>query len=115
MDAFWQAVQQHDWTVPENRAEFRIYYDESGNITCYSMEDLPGTYIVVDRHTFEQVRLDLKVRDGKLIKITQESSWKIAPADHAEYACHEHDIAIVVPDQYHPKKYWKVITTNEES
>lgn len=115
MDAFWQAATQHDWTVPENRAEFRIYYDESGTITCYSMEDLPGTYIVVDRHTFEQVRMDLKVRDGKLIKITQQSSWRLTPADHGEYACHVDDVSIVVPTTYAAKKFWKVIVTNEES
>jgi hypothetical protein len=115
MDAFWQAVSQHDWTVPENRSEFRIYYDESGNITCYSMEDLPGDYIVVDRHTFEQVRMDLKIRNGQLIKITQQSSWKLMPTDQAEYACHNDDVSIIVPPTYPKKKFWKVITTNEEN
>lgn len=115
MDAFWQAVAQHDWTQPELRAEFRIYYDDDGNITYYSMEDLPGNYIVVDRHTFEQVRMDLKVRDGQLIRVTQQSSWRLMPTTHAPYACHSEDVSIVVEPDSVNKMFWKVVTTNEES
>lgn len=115
MDAFWQAVTQHDWSEPEVPIEFRIYYDAEGNIICYSMEDLPGDYIVTDQHTFNQFRMDFKVRDGKLIKITHSASWKLVPSETAEYACHASDVTIVVPTSCSNKKYWKVKTTHEES
>lgn len=115
MDAFWQAVTQHDWRAPEASPEFRIYYDASGDIVCYSMEDLPGEYIVTDQHTFNQFRMDFKVRDGKLIKITRSASWKLAPCDTAEYACDASDVTIIVSSQHLSKKYWKVRTTHEES
>jgi hypothetical protein len=115
MDAFWQAVTQHDWAEPEIPLEFRIYYNDQGDIICYSMEDIPGNYIVTDQHTFNQFRTDLKVRDGKLIKITQSASWKLVPSESAEYACAASDITVVVPQDYNNKKYWKVETTHEEN
>ena len=29
--------------------EFRLYYDESGKVICYTCEKLPGNYIVIDK------------------------------------------------------------------
>lgn len=115
MDAFWQAIAQHDWVQPEIRQEFRVYHDEQGRITCYSMEDLPGNYIVIDRMTFDQCRMDLRVKDGRLIKISHDASWKLAPAESADRACHAQDITIIVDEEHSDKKYWKVITTHEQS
>jgi hypothetical protein len=63
MDSFWQAVTEHNWEQPEVKIEFRLYYDEHGNVISYSMEDLPGNYIAIDRVTFEQTRFDIKVKD----------------------------------------------------
>lgn len=115
MDAFWQAAAQHNWTPPEIRPEFRVYYDEQGHIVCYSMEDLPGNFVVVDRITFDQCRMDLKVKEGKLIKILQDASWKLAPSDSADYACHAQDLSVIVDANNTNRKYWKVITTHEEN
>lgn len=115
MDAFWQAVTEHDWTQPEIRQEFRLYYDpEDGRVLFYSMEDLPGDYLVIDRHTFEMHRFDVKVRDGKIIRVKHPASWKLVPAETAEYACHGRDITIIVDDSADYKRYWKVETTHEE-
>lgn len=115
MDAFWQAANQHDWNQIETRVEYRVYYDGQGNITCYSMEDLPGEYVVVDRQTFDQVRMDLKVRNGQLIRLTKQSTWRLMPAQDNVYACHADDVSIIVDGDYHNKKFWKVEITNEES
>jgi len=113
MDAFWQAVAEHEWNSPQPSIEFRIYYDDDGDIICYAMEDLPGNYIVTDQHTFNQFRMDLKVRDGKLIKVTNAASWKMVPSDTATYACHAYDVTIIVDADHKNKKYWKVETTHE--
>lgn len=115
MDAFWQAATQHDWTQPEIPKEFRVYHDPDGKILFYSMEDLPGDYIVIDRVTFDQCRLDLKVKKGKLVKIIQGASWKMAPAEEADIACHSKDVTVIVNHDSQQKKYWKVITTHEEN
>ena len=115
MDAFWQAVTEHDWTQPEIRQEFRLYYDpEDGRVLFYSMEDPPGDYLVIDRHTFEMHRFDVKVKDGKIIRVKHPASWKLVPTETAEYACHGRDITIIVDDLADHKRYWKVETTHEE-
>lgn len=115
MDAFWQAIAEHDWTQPEIRQEFRLYYDpEDGRVLFYSMEDLPGEYLVIDRHTFEMHRFDVKVKDGKIIRVKHPASWKLVPTETAEYACHGRDITIIVDDSADDKRYWKVETTHEE-
>jgi len=115
MDAFWQAVADHDWNQPEIRQEFRLYYDpEDGRVLFYSMEDVPGEYIIVDRHTFEMHRFDVKVRDGVIIKVKHPASWKLVPAESAPYACHAKDITIIVDDDHPNQKYWTVETTHEE-
>lgn len=113
MDAFWQAVAAHDWTPSEIKQEFRLYYDEDGHVLYYSMEDLPGNYIVVSRHTFEEHRFDIRVRDGKIIKHKHPASWKLAPAESASYACHANDVTLIVGEDYENKQYWKVKTTHE--
>lgn len=112
MDTFWQAVSDHDWAQPEIAREFRVYHDAEGRVLSYSMEDLPGDYIVVDRHTFEQFRFDVRIRDGKIVKINQDASWRLAPSDSG-YACHPGDVSVIVDDTADQKKYWKVITTHE--
>ena len=74
MTNFWQAVEAHDWAIPELKLEFRLYYDDNGRVIYYSMEDLPGNYIVVDRHVFEQHRFDIRIKDGKIIKQNQNNA-----------------------------------------
>ncbi len=113
MDSFWQAVADHQWEQPELKQEFRLYHDDTGNVLYYSMEDLPGNYIIIDRQVFEEHRFDIKIRDGKIIKQNHPASWKLTPTDSASYACHASDVSIVVSDDYENKKYWKVTTTHE--
>jgi hypothetical protein len=112
MDAFWQAANAHNWTPPEVRQEFRLYYDNTGNVLYYSMEDLPGTFLVIDRITFDQQRFDIRVKDGKIVKLNHPASWKLAPAD-AGTACHPQDITIVVDNNAENKQHWEVKTTYE--
>ena len=113
MTNFWQAVEAHNWAPPELKLEFRLYYDDQGRVLYYSMEDLPGTYITVDRHTFEQHRFDIRIKDEKIIKQNHPSSWKLVPSDTASYSCHANDVSIVVPETYENKQHWKVETTHE--
>lgn len=113
MDTFWQAVADHNWERPEVKLEFRLYYKKDGSVLYYSMEDLPGDYIVVDRFTFDQARFDVRVKDGMIIKQNHPASWKLVPSTQASYACHADDVAIVVPEKFENKKYWEVKTTHE--
>lgn len=112
-DNFWQAILNHNWSAEPVKVEFRLYYDEEGNVLSYSMEDVPGTYIVIDRGTFEACRFDVKVRNGKIIKVNQPKSWKLVPAEEGAYACHQDNINIIVSNSSANKKYWKVETTHD--
>ena len=114
MDSFWQAVTEHNWEQPEVKIEFRLYYDKHGNVICYSMEDLPGNYIAIDRVTFEQTRFDIKVKDGKIIKVSNPASWKLFPAStETMHRCHPDDVCIVVSKDYETPHYWEVKTTHD--
>ena len=46
---------------------YRLYYDDLGNPLFFSMEDLPGNYIDIDRDTFHKSPPNIQVKDGKLI------------------------------------------------
>jgi len=113
MDNFWQAVANHNWVQEEVRHEFRLYYDDQGRVIHYSMEDLPGDYIIVDRLTFDQARFDIRVKDGQIVKLKHPASWKLVPSEFGQHPCHQDDITIVVSSDYHQKKYWEVKTTHE--
>lgn len=113
MDTFWEAIAAHNWEQPQQNLEFRLYYNDDGSVLHYSMEDLPGNYIVVDRLTFDQARYDVRIKNGKIVKQRHPASWKLAPADEASYACHKKNVAIIVANDYANKVYWKVKTTHE--
>lgn len=114
MDSFWQAVAEHNWEQPQAKLEFRLYYDEHGNVVSYSMEDLPGNYIVIDRITFDQTRFDIKVKDGKIIKVSNPASWKLFLTDNETvHRCHPDNVCIIVPADYQTPQYWEVKTTHE--
>ena len=47
-EEFWQALRD----MPEPRpVDYRIYYNEQGELLFYSMEDVPGTYLTIDAGT----------------------------------------------------------------
>jgi len=113
MDSFWQAIAAHDWAQPEIRTEFRLYYNQDGSVLYYSMEDLPGNYIVIDRLTFDKARFDVRVKDGKIIKQNHPASWKLSPVATSNYACHKEDVSIIVAKDFENKLHWEVKTTYE--
>ena len=53
--------------------EFRLYYDDTGRVICYTCEKIPGKYIVIDKNTFAEARPDIRVVDGKVSKAHQKA------------------------------------------
>jgi hypothetical protein len=88
--------------------ECRLYYDDTGNIVCYTYRDLPGNYIVIDPMTFAECRFDIKVLDGRIIKSKEGTVvTKLIPAI-AGIKCSAEDVNIVVADDYlGPTITWK--------
>ena len=94
--------------------EFRLYYDDTGRVICYTCEKLPGKYIVVDKDTFAEGRPDIRVVDGKVSKAKQRAVVSKLVKSNEGKACATEDISIVVNAEEYTGKitFWK-LETNE--
>ena len=80
--------------------EFRLYYDDNGNVLCYTCDKPEGNYIVVDRLTYAECRFDIKVLDSKIIKSNEGAIiTKLVPSLSGT-RCTKEDVAIIVRDGY---------------
>lgn len=99
-------------TPNTRKIEFRLYYDDLGNPTCYSADgqDLPGKYIVVDAMTYAACRLDLKVLDGKIVRDVYKKTVTtyVKSSDETGITCSVDDISILV-DKSSPNNKWKIV------
>ena len=90
-EEFWNILH----AVPEPAPIFyRLYYDDQGLPLFYSMEDLPGNYIDIDKETYFQSSSYVRVRDGKLIRTSINTSRKLVPSNIG-FACDPNDVTIV--------------------
>jgi hypothetical protein len=100
---FWAILQ----AMPEPKPIFyRLYYNDNGDPVVYTMQDLPGKYIDIDHETYALSSYDVKVVDGKLVKIIPKIyTRKLVPGTGT--ACAPKDITVVV-DQTHPHTKWSI-------
>jgi hypothetical protein len=82
---------------------YRLYHDQDGQPLFYSMEDLPGTYIEIDAAAYVRNSMRVRVRDGRMIEVTDRVSEKLVPGDQGT-ACHPGNILIVVDQE--PNQKW---------
>jgi hypothetical protein len=102
---FWQILQ----AVPEPPHVFyRLYYDNNGLPIIYSMEELPDNYIEVDQQTYVLAPFNVRVVDGKLVRIKPVITVKKLQPSHLGTPCDPCDVCIVVSeDQQHTK--WTIV------
>ena len=74
IDAYWAGVKE---VIPPV-IEYRIHYDELGQITMCSMVDHPDNtrYIVVDVETYENY-FRYHVVNGNLVKIEHDAGYRV--------------------------------------
>ena len=99
-----EQLQQLFQAVPTPPQPFyRLYHDEHGRLLFYSMEDCPGTYIEIDQETFARSASNVRVRDGKLVEVTWQTTVKLVPGNSGS-PCHLDNVAVIVAeDQPHTR------------
>lgn len=98
---FWQNYQ---W--PEVKSiEYRLYHDAQGRPLFYTMDELPGDYILVDQETYIHGSFGVRVIDGRLVVLPSTFTvQKLQPGMPAGTACDARDVCVVVgEDQPHIK------------
>lgn len=99
-EEFWAVLQSQD-SAPAPVLEYRLYHDENGFPLFFSMEQLPGNYIVVDQKTYLSGPKHIRVIDGKIVVYQTSSTKKIVPADYGQ-PCDPTNVCVVVnKDQPH--------------
>lgn len=87
--------------------EFRLYYDDNGRVLCYTCEALEGNYIIIDRQTYAECRPDIKVVDGKIVKVNESAVIaKLTPSNEGTW-CAKDDVSIIVDESYEEKQRWE--------
>lgn len=105
---FLKAMAEFEWPEPQP-VTYRLYHNTDGTARFYTMEDLPGEYILVDRETYVADCRNVRVVQGKLIFVPPTRTVKLLqPSADAGTACHPQDVAVVVADvQTHTK--WSMV------
>lgn len=99
------------WEAPPIvKPEFRLYYDERGNVLFYTCEKPDGNYVVIDADTFAQGRPDLKVIEGKVAGAITGSIVSKLVQDDEGISCATQDISIIVDSSYDNITKWKLKT-----
>jgi hypothetical protein len=83
---------------PPPPPEFRLYYDDKGNVLFYTGEKPEGNYIVIDTQTFAEARTDVRVIDGVIrhnSTITQV--YKLKPTTEGTLT-HADDVSLILED-----------------
>jgi hypothetical protein len=108
---FWQAWSNFEWPEPKP-ITYRLYYNPDGSPCCYTMEDLPGNYIEVDRETYIGHFWNVRVVQEKLVFIQPSITvTKLQPDQEIGLTCHPQDVTVVV-DHDRPHTKWNM-TNNE--
>ena len=99
------------WEAPPIiKPEFRLYYDEKGNVLFYTCEKPAGKYVVIDANTFAQGRPDLKVIDGKVAGAISGSIVSKLVQDIDGTCCATQDISVIADSSYNNTTKWKLKT-----
>jgi len=105
-DAFFQALKN----LPEQETatpEYRFYYDpDSGAPLFYSMEDEQGTYVVVDKETYNQGNYHCCVEKGKIVNLSTTGTYRKLVPSYTGVTTHTDNVMIVTETG----KNWAITT-----
>ena len=94
-DAFFKALKTIKQQEPVE-PEYRLYYDpDSGHPLFYTMEREPGTYIRVDKKTYDASNYHCTVEKNKIVNWNTTGKYKkLVPAQNGT-TTHPHNVMLV--------------------
>ena len=99
------------WEAPPIvKPEFRLYYDDRGNVLFYTCEKPEGKYVVIDAGTFAEGRPDLKIVNGKIAGMISGAVVSKLVHDIEGTICASNDVSIVVDSSHNNTIKWKLKT-----
>lgn len=103
------------WEAPKiEKPEFRLYYDDKGHVICYTCEKLEGDYILIDALTFAEARPDVRVLDGRLVRVSSNTVVsKLVPNNNEGRLCAKEDVSLLVSEKDDVEKQWWKLQTYE--
>lgn len=82
------------------KPEYRLYYDDRGDVICYTTDKLEGNYIIVETAIFAQCRHDIKIIDGKIQEKINGIVLSTLELSTQGVRTSSEDISIVVDSDY---------------
>lgn len=94
-DAFFQALN----SLPVNESpetEYRLYYNpKTGSPLFYTTTDEPGTYIVIDKKTYDLSNYHCVIENGKIINLNITGRYKKLVPSNTGTTTHKHNVMII--------------------
>lgn len=112
---FWRSLMSEEeyvitWEAPIiEKPEFRLYYDDKGQVVTYTCEKLEGNYIVIDALMFAEARPDVRVVAGKVVRAGSGAVISRLYPDKTGVLCEAEDVSIITEAA---GKYWKLKTVS---
>lgn len=92
-----------------NQLEYRLYYDDHGKVVTYTCENLPGNYIIVTKEQFAEARVDVFIKDGKIVNTHKTSNTHKLEINLTEGTrCSKYDVSILVDENENEFALWKM-------
>lgn len=87
----------------------RLYYDDNGNVLYYTCDKPEGNFIVIDKDIYAECRFDIKIIDGKIVKLHDSIVVEKMTIDPEGTLCSSDDINIIVDSSYSGRTIkWKL-------
>lgn len=104
---FWAVLSEP--LDPPRPVFYRLYYNDDGSPRCYSMENLSGNFIEIDKDTFAAGSFNVRVVNQKLINLpTASVVSKLKPNTLTGTPCHQQDVCVIVENTMpHVKWSWQ--------
>jgi hypothetical protein len=94
-DAFFEALKslQSPSTVEK---QYRLYYEpDTGEPLFYTSDDEPGTYIVIDKETYDISNYHCVVKDNKIVNLNIVGAYRKLVPGNSGVTTHKENVMIV--------------------